>query len=104
MHRAAATADNNERSSGLFEKRPAERRLLALVSGAGCRRATLYKNGEDNRPLIRRFVAKQIIDDPVDKLYLDRIDHDTSENCMNNLRWANDSHNHTNKTKQLNTS
>ena len=65
---------------------------------------TLCKNGITSSHRINRLVAQEFIHNPESKPNVDHIDHNTKNNCINNLRWVSQSQNCMNRVKQSNTS
>lgn len=74
-----------------------------IQSGGYCQ-VSLYKDKKQKIFLIHRLVANEFIDNPDDKQFVDHVDHDKSNNCINNLRWASNKENAGNSLKQQNTS
>ncbi len=67
-------------------------------------RASLYKDGKVSKFSIHRLVAQEFVDNPERKLYIDHMDRNSSNNCINNLRWVGNSQNRMNRTKSSNKS
>jgi hypothetical protein len=59
-------------------------------NGAGYYSASLYVRGMKDNPLnyIHRLVAQHFIPNPEDKKFVNHIDHDKSNNCVENLEWV----------------
>ena len=49
---------------------------------------------------MHRIVAKEFIDNPENRSYVDHIDHNKQNNCVNNLRWCSIPENSMNMSKQ----
>ena len=64
----------------------------------------LYKDNTRANSYIHRLVAQEFIDNPVNKKYVDHIDHNKTDNTILNLRWVSNSENSMNRAKQANTS
>jgi hypothetical protein len=64
----------------------------------------LYKDGKVKRFYIHRLVAHEFIENPNNKKFVDHIDNDRTNNCINNLRWATKTENGENRLKRKNTS
>ena len=60
----------------------------------------LYENKNRNTYRVHRIVAKEFIDNPENRSYVDHIDHNKQNNCVNNLRWCSKSENGMNRNKQ----
>ena len=61
--------------------------------------AGLYKEQIKKIHRVHRLVAQEFIDNPSNKSYIDHIDNNKQNNCVNNIRWASRSENHMNKNK-----
>ena len=60
---------------------------------------------QDNEPTncrLQRLVAKEFLDNPQNKPFVDHIDRNKLNNCINNLRWATNQENQMNSTKTKN--
>jgi len=64
----------------------------------------LYKDRKMKFHLIHRLVAKEFIENPEEKPYVDHINHDRTDNAITNLRWASKSQNAMNTKKRSNAS
>ena len=49
---------------------------------------------------VSRLVATEFLDNPDNKPWVDHVDHDTINDCVNNLRWVTQSENSMNSKKQ----
>lgn len=54
----------------------------------GYRRVTLCKNGKTERFQVHTLVANAFIPNPENKPIIHHIDHDKSNNCVENLEWV----------------
>ena len=81
-----------------------ERILKPAIEQRGYRRASLYKDGKVSKFSIHRLVAQDFFENPEGKLYIDHMDRNSSNNCINNLRWVSSSQNQMNRTKSSNKS
>ncbi len=79
-----------------------ERILKITVNSNGYWRVSLYKGGETADFLVHRLVALEFIENPEGKSYIDHIDRNRLNSCINNLRWVTRSQNHMSMTKSLN--
>ena len=50
---------------------------------------------------VSRLVAKEFLYNPDNKPWVDHIDHNTTNDCVNNLRWVTQSENSMNSKKQV---
>ena len=79
-------ADNH----GTMQFRP-ERILKQNIQDAGRNKrcaVALSKNSIIKRYRVHRLVAEAFIPNPENKPYIDHIDTDSTNNCVENLRWA----------------
>ncbi len=81
-----------------------ERILKPAIEERGYHRTSLYKDGKVSKFHIHRLVAQEFVENPTEKLYIDHIDRNSSNNCINNLRWVSSSQNQMNRTKSSNKS
>ena len=61
----------------------------AVTNSLGHLKVGLYKDGKVKQLFVHRLVAEAFIPNPENKPTVDHIDRDTSNNCVENLRWAN---------------
>lgn len=61
----------------------------------------LWKNGVVKQYRISRLIAEAFIPNPDNKPYVDHIDTDKSNNCVNNLRWVTPSENSNNQLSRM---
>tara|TARA_R110000796_G_C14343767_1_gene410704 strand:- start:38 stop:520 length:483 start_codon:yes stop_codon:yes gene_type:complete len=65
-----------------------ERYLKHSNNGKGYLFVNLCKDGKKKQYYIHRLIALHYIEKPEDKLEVDHIDRDKTNNSVNNLRWA----------------
>ena len=58
------------------------------LSNKGYYRLPLYNNGKVKMYAIHNLVAEAFIDNPYNKLTVDHIDRNKTNNVVSNLRWA----------------
>ena len=51
----------------------------------------LSKNNKQKHGIIHRLVMQEFTNNPENTEFVDHIDHDKSNNCLTNLRWATNS-------------
>ncbi len=71
-------------------------------NGHGYLAVNLYKNGKQSTRLIHRLVVNAFIENPENKPFVDHINGDILNNCVDNLRWATISENQMNSKKKKN--
>ena len=81
-----------------------EKILQPSIDKRGYCRASLYKDGIASKFSIHRLVAHEFLENPNEELYIDHMDRNCSNNCINNLRWVSNSQNQMNRTKSANKS
>ena len=69
-------------------------------NGQGYLRVGLYKNGIRSKQLIHKLVAREWIENPSNKKFVDHINHIKGDNCVSNLRYASATENGRNRLKQ----
>ena len=79
-----------------------EKILKPSIDKRGYCRASLYKDGMVSKFSIHRLVAHEFLENPNEELYIDHMDRNCSNNCINNLRWVSSSQNQMNRTKSIN--
>ena len=78
-------ARNHKNGSTRFVK---GQMITATGNGNGYKIVGLrYQRKRENR-YVHRLVAEHFIDNPDDKKYINHIDYDTSNNCVENLEWC----------------
>ena len=60
----------------------------AVTNSLGHLKVVLSKDGVRKQLFVHRLVAEAFIPNPENKPTVDHIDRDTSNNCVENLRWA----------------
>lgn len=71
-------------------KRVATGRILkGIISGSGYAQVDLSKHGATSKKLIHRLVAQAFIPNPENKLEVNHIDEDKTNNGVVNLEWVN---------------
>ena len=76
--------------------------LKPVLLKSGYPSVKLYNNDHNKTMLIHRLVASEFIDNLDNKLVVDHIDHDKTNNIVTNLRWASVSQNQMNQQKLTN--
>ena len=71
----------------------------SYIDNAGYIQVALYEDKKQTSLKVHRLVAQEFLDNPGNKATVDHIDHDKTNNCINNLRWATISENNMNKRK-----
>jgi hypothetical protein len=79
-----------------------DRILIPSILKNGYRQIGLYKDKKMKKLYVHRLVAQEFIDNPDEKPLVDHIDHNKSNNCINNLRWATKNENQRNMSKHKN--
>ena len=79
-----------------------EKILKPSIGYRGYWQLSLCKDGKGTTSSIHRIVAQEFIENPKEELYIDHIDRNRTNNCINNLRWVNSSQNQMNRTKSIN--
>ena len=79
------------------------RMLKPCINKNGCLHVCLSKNNKQKHGIIHRLVMQEFTNNPENKEFVDHIDHDKTNNCLTNLRWATNSENQMNSIKQRNT-
>ena len=69
------------------------------LNGRGYKQVNLFRNKHQVSFSVHRLVAIEFIDNPDNKQQVDHIDQDRLNNCMNNLRWATNQENNSNRKK-----
>ena len=59
----------------------------------------LCENNIRKTSKVHRLVAAELIDNPDNKSYIDHVDHNKQNNCINNIRWVSSSENSMNRSK-----
>lgn len=67
--------------------------ILQGDNGAGYKNLHLYKEGKQSTKYIHRLVAQAFIPNPENKSQVHHIDHDRSNNRVDNLEWVTPSEN-----------
>ena len=78
----------------------AGKNLKLRTAPSGYLTISLYAESNLKTHHVHRLVATEFIDNPDNKTEVDHIDHNRTNNCINNLRWALRSENHMNRNKQ----
>lgn len=65
-----------------------QRELKQKVSKDNCRRVSLWKNKKEKTWLVHRLVAMAFLDKPEGKDYINHIDGNRANNCVENLEWC----------------
>ncbi len=65
---------------------------------------TLYQTGRKKKHSVHRLVAQEFIPNPENKLFVDHIDRNKTNNTISNLRWCTHTKNTRNRTKKTGTS
>ncbi len=63
-------------------------KILSQNKTSGYLSCTLSTEGDHSYPLVHRLVASAFIPNPDNKPEVDHIDGDTTNNCVENLRWV----------------
>jgi hypothetical protein len=75
-------------------------RILKPGNNGGYLQVSLCKNSKRVLFSIHRLVATMFIPNPENKRTVDHLDHNKQNNCIDNLRWATDTEQQDNITKQ----
>ncbi len=75
--------------------------LKPYLNNNGYYYVSLSKDKKVKKFYIHRLVAAEFIDNLDKKPNVDHIDHDKTNNCINNLRWVSQSQNGMNRKKQV---
>ena len=77
-----------------------ERILKPRINKDGYAKVEIYSNGKRHNKFVHRLLAKQFIENPEQKPYVDHMDRNTSNNNLSNLRWATRSENNRNRIRK----
>ena len=69
-------------------------------NGRGYYYVNLYQDKVKKLMRVHRLVDLEFMDNPDNKPYIDHIDGDTTNNCLSNIRWVNQSENGMNVRKR----
>lgn len=72
------------------------KRLKGMPNSGGYRGIVIREDGKTERWLIHRLVATYFIPNPENKPYVDHIDTNPINNCVENLRWCTPKENNNN--------
>ena len=82
----------------------ATERILKLQCKREYRRVALHKDDKPKQFFVHRLVAREFLDNPQGKSFIDHVDGNKSNNIVENLRWATSSENNRNRMKRQDTS
>tara|TARA_R110002153_G_C12935401_1_gene456616 strand:+ start:39 stop:503 length:465 start_codon:yes stop_codon:yes gene_type:complete len=82
---------------GKVQNKKSKRYLKPCDDGAGYLQLNLYKEGKKKLHKIHRLVGLHYIPNPDNKICLDHINRNRSDNRIDNLRWASESENQQNR-------
>lgn len=88
------TAEGKTTSSARFDRRVWQQRIMKQKwknrrnSTKADARVCLWKDGAEKTFLVARLVAMSFLPTPYDKLTVNHIDGDTTNNSVNNLEWV----------------
>ena len=81
-----------------------EYKILKLtILNNGYPSVQLYNDTEIKTVVVHRLVAQEFIDNSENKPFVDHIDRNKQNNCVNNLRWVSVRENSMNQNKKNNT-
>jgi len=75
--------------------------ILKAKGSQGYPRVALSDENGFKLCLCHRLVADELIDKPVNKLYVDHVDHNRNNNFVTYLRWVSSQENNKNRTKAV---
>lgn len=70
-----------------------KRLIIGDVNNCGYYRVTLYKKGVSKKYFRHRLVAEHFLNKKINKDFVNHIDGDKSNNCLENLEWVSQSEN-----------
>jgi len=88
--------------NGNIENIKSKRILKTQKDKDGYETTKLYLNGKYKRFKIHRLLGLCYLDNPYNKLFIDHINRDKSDNRIENLRWVDKSENNSNRSAYKN--
>ena len=89
----------NQNGVVLSKKFGKERILKPVDNSSGYYLVNLFKNKKGKTLNVHRLVALTFIPNPNNYPFIDHIDRDKTNNCVDNLRWCNNQMNMVNRSK-----
>lgn len=87
------SVDRYEKQKNNITRHRNEKFLVSMSTQSNRKRIVLCKNGKVKKFFVHQLVAEAFIPNPENKLQVHHIDHNPSNNCVDNLMWVTNSEN-----------
>ena len=77
--------------------------LTPYSDSSGHLKVGIYNEQNRKKYLVHKLVAQEFVNNPDNKTYVDHVEHNRQNNCINNLRWCSKSENGMNMRKRKKT-